>query len=229
MKKVFAVLLCFVSLLSCFSVAYAQENDRQVEYLSDGSYFEVVTEESGISPLSSTVTKSRTATYYSAGHEAQWYVKVTGKFTYGDGYAKCTSSSVSAGVYEPDEMVLVCPGESGRTKGPVIAARKAQELGMHVVCTTLEPQGVLAQASDVVIFKPSGRELGLPSTKGHSTGIFLLLLCFIEAAHATGKISDEEYAKYMSGMEHLPAAVIEVGEGVEFKLPLPALPESAGR
>lgn len=102
MKKVLAVLLCFVSLLSCFSVAYAQENDRQVEYLSDGSYFEVVTEESGISPLSSTVTKSRTATYYSAGHEAQWYVKVTGKFTYGDGYAKCTSSSVSAGVYEPD-------------------------------------------------------------------------------------------------------------------------------
>lgn len=114
-----------------------------------------------------------------------------------------------AGVYEPDEMVLVCPGESGRTKGPVIAARKAREIGIHVVCTTLEPQGVLAQASDIVIFKPSGRELGLPSTKGHSTGIFLLLLCFIEAAHATGKIPDEEYAKYMSGMEHLPAAVID--------------------
>ena len=38
-----------------------------------------------------------------------------------------------------------------------------------------------------------------------------------------------EGALPLARLPELPAAVIEVGEGVEFKLPLPALPESAGR
>ena len=106
--------------------------------------------------------------------------------------------------YRPDEMLLICPAESGGTKGPVIAARKAKELGIPVVCTTLNPSGVLARESDVVIFKPSGRELTMPSTKGHSTGIFLLLLCFIETARALGTISEAEYDSYIDGCARLP-------------------------
>ena len=112
-----------------------------------------------------------------------------------------------SGVYKPEEMLLICPAESGRTKGPVLIAREARKLGIPVVCTTLEPDGVLATESNVVIFKPSRREYGLPSTKGHSTGIFLLLLNFIEAARATGKISQAEYDTYMQGIFHLPDAV----------------------
>ncbi len=118
----------------------------------------------------------------------------------------------AAGNYAPENIVLVCPGESGRTKGPVIAARRARELGIPVVCTTLNPQGVLAMESDVVIQKPSGRELGLPSTKGHSTGIFLLLLCFIEAGYAKGTISEDEYRTYMAAMERLPETVRDAYE-----------------
>ena len=56
--------------------------------------------------------------------------------------------------YRPNEMLLICPVESGRTKGPVIAARKAKELGVHVVCTTLNENGILTKAADVVIKKP---------------------------------------------------------------------------
>ena len=32
-----------------------------------------------------------------------------------------------AGIYNPDEILLVCPVESGRTKGPVLAARNARQ------------------------------------------------------------------------------------------------------
>lgn len=105
--------------------------------------------------------------------------------------------------YAPDEMLLICPAESGRTKGPVIAARKAKEIGMSVMCTTHNPTGVLARECDVVVTKPSGREVALPSTKGHSTGIFLLLLCFVEGAKALGTISEDLYKKYIDGFERL--------------------------
>ena len=117
-----------------------------------------------------------------------------------------------SGIYKSEDMLLICPAESGRTKGPVLIAREAKKKGISVACCTLEPEGVLAQTSDVVIFKPSRREFGLPSTKGHSTGIFLFLLAFIEAAYQTGKLTVEEYESYMAGMEHLPAAVDDAYE-----------------
>lgn len=117
-----------------------------------------------------------------------------------------------SGVYKKEEILLICPAESGRTKGPVLIARKAKELGIPVVSTTLEPEGVLAAESDVVIFKPSRREYGLPSTKGHSTGIFLFLLAFVEAAHETGRISEGEYGEYMAGLNRLPETVLNAYE-----------------
>ncbi len=109
----------------------------------------------------------------------------------------------AGGIYRPEEMVVICPAESGRSKGAVITARAARAQGIPVVCTTLNPEGVLARECDVVMVKPSGHEEALPSTKGHSTGIFMLLLCFVEAALALGTISREEYEMYIAGMEGL--------------------------
>ena len=109
--------------------------------------------------------------------------------------------------YNPDEMLLICPVESGRTKGPYLAALQAKELGISVVCTTLDENGPLASVSDVVIKKPSGAELAPPSTKGHSTGILILLLCMIEAAMRKGTISAKEYENYQVGFSELPSNI----------------------
>lgn len=109
----------------------------------------------------------------------------------------------SGGSYRPEEMVLICPAETGRSKGAVLAARKARKLGIPVICTTLNPQGVLARECQVVIQKPSGYEKALPSTKGHSVGIFLFLMCILEAALALGRIGRETYEGYINDMERL--------------------------
>lgn len=109
--------------------------------------------------------------------------------------------------YRPDETLLICPAESGRTKGSVLAARHAAGLGIHTACCTFNPGGVLGRTCDVVLAKPSGQEVALPSTKGHVVGIFLFLLCFVEAAHAVGKLSDAEYARCIEDFERLPAAM----------------------
>lgn len=114
-----------------------------------------------------------------------------------------------AGILRPEEMLLICPGESGHTKGPVDSARMARRLGIPVVSTTFQPKGVLARFSDLVIVKPSGEEEAVASTKGHSTGLLLLLLCLIEAAFATGKIGNEEYEGLISAFKLLPQMVAE--------------------
>ena len=110
-------------------------------------------------------------------------------------------------VYKPNEMLLVCPVESGKTKGPLLAAQQAKKRGMHVVCTTLDENGNLAKTSDVVIKKPSGAEKAPPTTKGHSTALFLLLLCMVEASKATGALSEADYLKYQKGFADLAATV----------------------
>jgi glucosamine 6-phosphate synthetase-like amidotransferase/phosphosugar isomerase protein len=112
--------------------------------------------------------------------------------------------------YKPKDMLIICPVESGRTKGPFLAAQRAKALGIHVVCTTLDENGGLAQTSDVVIKKPSGAEKAPPTTKGHSTAMFLLLLCIVEVAKATEVISEIEYIKYQKGFTDLSKTVKKV-------------------
>lgn len=101
MKKLFSVLLSILILTSLLSVASAAEVEPSVEYFPDGSYSVTVIEDEspGISFFSSSATKSKKKTHYSSSGVAQWYVKVTGTFTYGDGSSECTSASVSAGSY----------------------------------------------------------------------------------------------------------------------------------
>lgn len=70
----------------------------EIEYLDNGDYLIYTIEYNtpqNFQPFSNTVTKSKYARYYHK-NSVQWYVKVTGTFTYGSGTSKCTSSSVSA-------------------------------------------------------------------------------------------------------------------------------------
>lgn len=107
------------------------------------------------------------------------------------------------GAYKAEEMVLICPAESGRSKGAVLAARRARSQGIPIICTTLNPSGVLARECDVIITKPSGHERALPSTKGHSTGIFILLLCIVETAFALGRLTEAEHQEYIDDFYRL--------------------------
>ena len=112
-----------------------------------------------------------------------------------------------AGEQDPSRLLLICPVESGKTTGPIEAARRAKALGIPVVSTTLNPDGQLASLSDVVLHKPSGREMAPPTTKGHATGLLLLLLCFLEAGRAKGHLSSDTYHGYLAALEALPDKV----------------------
>mgnify|MGYP004531695729 CR=1 FL=1 len=107
MKKLMALLLSLVTVLSMTCVAFAGEMPTtpntypaEYEYFDDGSYMVTIisNEPSCITSRSATtVTKSKTVNYYSSSNDIIWYVKVTGSFKYGNGSASCLSSNVSAG------------------------------------------------------------------------------------------------------------------------------------
>lgn len=106
MKKIIGSFITIVTLLAFSTTIFAAEptqSDTTIKYFEDGSYCVITIEDeipaSGITPLSTSVTKSKTYNYHNKSGNSQWYVKVTGTFTYGNGTSKCTSSSVSAASY----------------------------------------------------------------------------------------------------------------------------------
>lgn len=109
-----------------------------------------------------------------------------------------------SGTFHPDEILLVCPAESGHSKGQVDAARRARAQGICVMSTTLNPQGILAKTSDVVLGKPGKHEVAMAATKGQTMAIYMIFLNFLEAAYQNGKISGDEYARYLSACEKVP-------------------------
>ena len=118
----------------------------------------------------------------------------------------------ASGSIDPSEMLLVCPAETGHSKGQVDAARKARALGIPVVCTTLNPTGVLARECDVVLAKPGGPEYAVASTKNQTMALFLVLCCFVEGGYAQGNITEEEYKSLREALAAVPQ---NVGRTVE--------------
>lgn len=118
----------------------------------------------------------------------------------------------TTGLIDPAEIMLVCPAETGRSRGQVDAARRARALGVPVVCTTLNPEGELARECDVVLAKLGDSECAIAATKNQAMALFLLLTCFVEAARALDVIDGVQYEGFISALAAVPeniAATIE--------------------
>ena len=123
MKKVlcalFSVLFVFSVPIAVFadnSYVEKKEGNTYVEYYDDGSYTVTVFEESKISTITSTISKSKTATYYNSQDEKQWSVTLTGTFSYTGSSAACTNSKTSYQVFDSSwKVTSSAASKSGRT------------------------------------------------------------------------------------------------------------------
>ncbi len=109
-----------------------------------------------------------------------------------------------ADIFKPEEKLLICPTQTGRTTGPIDSARLARKQGIAVVSVTLNPNGLQAKESDIVILKPTGPEDAFPESKGFVASLAILMLCALDAAHALGRIDDKTYSEYISAFNKLP-------------------------
>lgn len=112
--------------------------------------------------------------------------------------------------YKANEIVMLCPAHSGTTNGPILMARKCKDLGIFVVSTTWDITSPLAQLSDVVIDKKSGKEISFIETKGHIASMVCFFLCAIETAYKLNKINIDKYQYFNSVFEKLPSTCKQI-------------------
>lgn len=101
MKKLLCLILMFV-FVSTYSVsAYAKLPQQQIEYFENGDYCITSVEplDNSIMFLSDQISGTKTTTYYQSDNVKAWSITVSGTFSYGNGTAKCLSSSVSTKIY----------------------------------------------------------------------------------------------------------------------------------
>lgn len=106
---------------------FASSSSNEIEYLDNGDYLIYTIEDDAsrnFQPFSNTVTKSKYARYYHK-NSVQWYVKVTGTFTYGSGTSKCTSSSVSS--KSNVNIWKITSSSSGKSKNTATATATAKQ------------------------------------------------------------------------------------------------------
>lgn len=110
LKKI-SLLLSFLLLLAIPFPSFANNLETTtvesitIEDAGNGCYYKTVIEtisadsaDTSIGMLSTQSTKTgrKTTYYYNASGSVLWYVRVTGKFTYGNGTSICTSASAAA-------------------------------------------------------------------------------------------------------------------------------------
>lgn len=104
---VFVIILALITLMA-FPVYASTEKEipittTEVEVFNDGSYaiIDTTVEQSNISLLATTKTKSasRTYTYYSSNDTKEWDFTVKGTFSYDGSSAKATAVSTSYNIY----------------------------------------------------------------------------------------------------------------------------------
>jgi len=152
------------------------------------------------------------------GNGSPYYAGCTLRFA-AESLLKAEAEAIPAGIFHnhtdfnvsgkflPEEILLVCPAESGHSRGQVDAARRARAEGMYVMATTLHPTGVLARTTDIVLAKPGGHEVAMAATKGQTMALFMIFLNFLEAGYQSGNITEEEYVRYLSACEKVPENV----------------------
>lgn len=150
-KIVFSLLLC-VTLFSMMSfTAFASATKTEIEaiddivYFDDGSYcittIEPITNTSllsgadGTLSTTSSITATKSTTYYSALNVALWKFNLTGTFTYNGTTSTCTSASCSVNIYNSSWYIdSKAASKSGnKATGSVVMKRSA--LGLTIVRT----------------------------------------------------------------------------------------------
>lgn len=154
MKKYTFRLLTFVLMLVTVLVPAASfaaiddvpADDVTIEYFEDGCTLETTIEyeiSDGLTTFSSkSVSGSATKKYKDAKGNVLWYVKVTGTFSYGNGSATCTKSSVTAA--SNSKLWVVSDKTHSRSGNKAIATATGKKYSGKAVLRTVTAKAVLS-------------------------------------------------------------------------------------
>lgn len=106
-------------------------------------------------------------------------------------------------VVDEDCLVIVV-SQSGETADTLAALREAKNLGAKTLAIVNVVGSAIAKAADQVIYTWAGPEIAVATTKAFSTQLAVVYLLAIQMAQTLGRLTDEEYAELVAGLENLP-------------------------
>ncbi len=138
-----------------------------------------------------------------------YYVSVLAKYTI-EKTCRIPAEAVMASEFRycdpvvgEDSLVIVV-SQSGETADSLAALREAKALGAKTLAIVNVVGSAIAKAADQVIYTWAGPEIAVATTKAFSTQLAVVYLLTIQMADTLGKLSKDEYAKLVKGLEDLP-------------------------
>ncbi|MDM0038312.1 glutamine--fructose-6-phosphate transaminase (isomerizing) [Variovorax sp. J22G21] len=112
----------------------------------------------------------------------------------------------------PDPKTLVVTiTQSGETADTLAALKHARSLGMEQTLTICNvATSAMVRECKLAYITRAGVEIGVASTKAFTTQLAGLFLLTLALAQAKGRLSDEDEARYLKEMRHLPVALQSV-------------------
>lgn len=146
MKKTLTLLLAITLLISIFAFPANASSEPSiavpgtvvdVEYLDNGDYIITTIEDNSIilpdaSTNSTTVTKTKTSSFYNSAGDVMWYIKVQGTFTYDGSTSKCNSAAhKAAAIGSTWSIRSASSSKSGNTATATATARHTSGVGYN--------------------------------------------------------------------------------------------------
>jgi glutamine---fructose-6-phosphate transaminase (isomerizing) len=110
-------------------------------------------------------------------------------------------------VPHPDTLVVTI-SQSGETADTLSALRHAQSLGMqHTLTICNAATSAMVRECALAYITRAGVEIGVASTKAFTTQLAGLFLLTLALAQAKGRLSEDDEARHLQDMRHLPVAL----------------------
>ena len=115
-----------------------------------------------------------------------------------------------ASVPNPNALVLVI-SQSGETADTLAALKHAANLGhKHTLAICNVATSSMVRQTALTYLTRAGTEIGVASTKAFTAQLVALFLLTLTLAKMRGRLSEEDEARWLAGLRHLPAAIQSV-------------------
>ncbi len=103
--------------------------------------------------------------------------------------------------------LVVVISQSGETADSLAALRLAKEKGIKTLGIINVLGSSIAREADHVLYTLAGPEISVATTKAYSTQLMVVYLMAIQCALVQDRITEEEYAGYLSQLEQIPEKI----------------------
>lgn len=104
-------------------------------------------------------------------------------------------------IYKKEEILVVGISQSGTSVSTIEAMQKAKREGYYTIAITEALESLITKEVDLVVKLTCGKELIPVETRGYSVTLLQGYLTALEAAHAVGSLSEEDYRKKITQTE----------------------------